>query len=964
MKRPLYLVDSYAFIYRSYFAFLSRPLRNAAGANVSAVFGFFRFIFNLFDERNPGAFAAVFDSRGPTFRHEMFEAYKATRQKTPDDLHAQVPLVEEILGVLKVPLLRAEGFEADDVIATLAARCKAEDRECWIVSGDKDLLQLVGGPVKALRPDSSFAFRPYGVEEVKAEWGVEPERILDYLSLTGDASDNVPGVTGIGDKTALKLLTEYGSLDGIYGKLDSVKPDGVRNKLAAGRESAELSRRLITLRLDAPLTIKDLDELELDGIDRRAANPLFMREGMKSLVASAAQAGVGVGELFDGPAGASSAAAPGAGGTGAAGAAAAAAGLAAGRGAEGLPVRSPEAPPIPAALTGEGEYETVTEPERLAAWVDRCLAASAFAFDCETDSLDERRARPVGFSLSCEEKKACYVPLRAPEGDPAMPEAVARRELSRLFAAKKSLLIGQNVKYDYSVMGRWLGRYMENRLYDTMIASWLLDAEGDSFGLEALAERRLGYHGIDYDEVVPKGATFADVPLSKAARYAAEDADLTFRLYRLTEPELEAAKLASIFRDLEMPLVPILAAMEAEGIRVEAPELRAFGAELEVRLASLEREIWGLVGHEFNVASTKQLQEVLFVERKLPAGKRTKTGFSTDTSVLEELAALDPVPEKILARRSLAKLKSTYVDALVDLVETEAQGDLLDASTAAAPERRGRIHTHFVQTGTATGRLSSRDPNLQNIPVRDEEGRRIRQAFVAGKGNLLVSADYSQIELVVLAHLSDDEGLRRAFRDGVDVHRRTASLLFKVDEAAVTPEQRRIAKTINFGVIYGMSAFRLANELRIGRGEAQGFIDSYFATYSGVTDFIRKTVETTERTGYAETILGRRRPILMINSRNKTEKQAAERVAVNTPIQGSAADIVKLAMLRVDAALRKAHPSARLLLQVHDELIVEAPEKEAKAAGELMRKEMEAAIELSVPLRVSVESARAWGDMH
>jgi len=951
MKRPLYLVDSYAFIYRSYFAFLSRPLRNAAGANVSAVFGFFRFIFNLFDERNPGAFAAVFDSRGPTFRHEMFEAYKATRQKTPDDLHAQVPLVEEILGALKVPLLRAEGFEADDVIATLAARCKAEDRECWIVSGDKDLLQLVGGPVKALRPDSSFAFRPYGVEEVKAEWGVEPERILDYLSLTGDASDNVPGVQGIGDKTALKLLTEYGSLDGIYGKLDSVKPDGVRNKLAAGRESAELSRRLITLRLDAPLTIKDLGELELDGMDRRAANPLFMREGMKSLVASAAQAGVGAGELFDAQGGA---AAPGA-TTAAAGATDA---------AEGLPVRSPEAPPIPAALTGEGEYETVTEPGRLAAWVDKCLAAGAFAFDCETDSLDERRARPVGFSLSCEEKKACYVPLRTPVGDPVMPETAARRELSRLFAAKKSLLIGQNVKYDYSVMGRWLGRHMENRLYDTMIASWLLDAEADSFGLEALAERRLGYHGIDYDEVVPKGAIFADVPLAKAARYAAEDADLTFRLYRLTESELEAAKLSSIFRDLEMPLVPILAAMEAEGIRVEAPELRAFGAELEVRLGALEREIWGLVGHEFNIASTKQLQEVLFVERKLPAGKKTKTGFSTDTSVLEELAALDPVPEKILARRSLAKLKSTYVDALVDLVEKEAQGDLLDASTAAAPERRGRIHTHFVQTGTATGRLSSRDPNLQNIPVRDEEGRRIRQAFVAGKGQLLVSADYSQIELVVLAHLSDDEGLRRAFREGVDVHRRTASLLFKVDEAAVTPEQRRIAKTINFGVIYGMSAFRLANELKIGRGEAQGFIDSYFATYSGVTDFIRKTVETTERTGYAETILGRRRPILMINSRNKTEKQAAERVAVNTPIQGSAADIVKLAMIRVDAALRKSHPSARLLLQVHDELIVEAPEKEAKAVGELMRREMEGAIELSVPLRVSVESARAWGDMH
>ena len=944
MKRPLYLVDSYAFIYRSYFAFLSRPLRNAAGANISAVFGFFRFIFNLFDERNPGAFAAVFDSRGPTFRHVMFDAYKATRQKTPDDLHAQVPLVEEILRSLGAPVLRAEGFEADDVIATLAARCKAEDRECWIVSGDKDLLQLVGGPVKALRPDSSFAFRPYGTEEVRAEWGVDPVRILDYLSLTGDASDNVPGVSGIGDKTALKLLTEFGSLDGIYAALDSVKPDGVRNKLAAGRESAELSRKLITLREDAPLGITELDELEVDGLDRRAANPLFLREGMKSLIASAAGAGAGgyAGEgLF-------------------ARESAVTTGVAA---ASGTPVRSPEAPPIPAELTGEGEYETVIDPARLSSWVDACIKAGVFAFDCETDSLDERRARPVGFSLSCEARKACYVPLRAPAGDPVMPADDARRELGRLFAARNAVLVGQNVKYDYAVMGRFAGA-MENPLYDTMVASWLLDAEADSFGLEALAERRLGYVGIDYDQVVPKGSTFADVPLEKAARYAAEDADLTFRLYLLTGPELEAAGLSGIFRDLEMPLVPILAGMEAEGIRVDAPELRAFGAELEVRLGALEREIWGLVGHEFNVASTKQLQEVLFVERKLPPGKKTKTGFSTDTSVLEELAALDPVPEKILMRRSLAKLKSTYVDALVDLVEMEAQGDLLDESTAAAPGRRGRIHTHFVQTGTATGRLSSRDPNLQNIPVRDEEGRRIRQAFVACPGHLLVSADYSQIELVVLAHLSGDEGLRRAFLEGVDIHRRTASLLFKVEEPAVSPEQRRIAKTINFGVIYGMSAFRLANELKMPRGEAQGFIDSYFATYAGVTDFIRKTVESTERTGYAETILGRRRPILMINSRNKTEKQAAERVAVNTPIQGSAADIVKLAMIRVDKALRAGYPETRLLLQVHDELIAEAPEAEAAAVGRLMRREMEAAIELAVPLKVSVESARAWGDMH
>ena len=927
MKRPLYLLDSYAVIYRSYFAFISRPLRNPAGENVSAVYGFFRFLFSLFDARKPAAFVAVFDSKGKTFRHEMYLEYKANRQKTPEDLHAEIPMVEEILDLLKIPRLSAEGFEADDVIATLAEKCRAEGRECWIISGDKDLLQLVGGSVKALRPDSSFGFAPTGVEEVQAEWGIRPEQILDYLSLTGDASDNIPGVPGVGDKTALKLLSAYGSFDSIYEHLSEVKPEGLKKKLELGRDSAMLSRKLVTLASDASVDCSNLDAFAIEGLDRAAADPVFLKEGMKSLMSSPALAEA---DLFT-PAGGE---VP----TGHASRAghAAAAGLSEAAAAQAVP---PE-------LAGLGSYETVTEPKALEAWVDACIRSGAFAFDCETNSLDEHTATPIGFSLSHEGKKACYVPLKAPEGEAVMPEAAAKAELTRLFQAKDALLVGQNVKYDYSVMGRYASP-MRNRLYDTMIASWLLDAEVGSYGLEALAERRLGYRGIEYEEAVPKGGSLADVPTEKATAYAAEDADLTYRLYLLTKPELEAAGLTSLFTDLEMPLVPIIAGMEAAGIRVEVPELKAFGMELEARLAALEREIWGLVGHEFNIASTKQLQEVLFVERKLPAGKKTKTGLSTDTTVLEELAALDPVPDLILKRRSLAKLKSTYVDSLIELA-------------ASTP----RIHTHYMQTGTATGRLSSRDPNLQNIPIRDEEGRRIRQAFTAEKGKLLVSADYAQIELVVLAELSGDEGLAKAFKEGVDVHRRTASLLFKVSEPEVSAEQRRLAKTINFGVIYGMSAFRLANELKIPRGEAQRFIDAYFQTYSGVNDFIKKTVAETEKRGYATTILGRRRPILAINSRNKTEKQAAERVAVNTPIQGSAADIVKLAMIRVDAALKTEVPEARLLLQVHDELIAEVPEKQAAKAAAIMKREMEAAVKLSVPLKVSVETALSWGDIH
>jgi DNA polymerase-1 len=934
-KRPLYILDSYAFIYRSYFAFLSRPLKNASGANVSAAFGFFRFLFNLFETRNPGAFAAVFDPKGKTFRHDMYPEYKATRQKTPEDLHAQVPLVEEILRALGLPVLRADGYEADDLIAALATRARAEGRECWIVSGDKDLLQLVGGSVKALRPDSSFAYRPYGRDDVEAEWGVTPEHILDYLALTGDQSDNVPGVPGVGDKTALKLLGEFRDLGELYDRVGEVKPESLRKKLEAGRDSAFLSYKLITLDVKAPTGIKDLDELDIDGLDRAKANALFLREGMKSLVAA------GDRDLFSAesePKGRSSVA----GG---------AAAVAEAPRAEGSARAEPSAPPE---YLGPGEYETVKDEAALASWVDACIAAGTFAFDCETDSLDELAAVPVGFSLSCELKKACYVPLLCPEEERVGGEA-ARRQLNRLFSAKRDaegaagvILVGHNVKYDWQVMRRF-GAPMSCVLRDTMIAACLLDAEAPSLALGALAERRLGNAGIAFEEVVPKGASFAMVPADKATAYAAEDADFTLRLHLLMEGELEAAGQTRLYRDLEMPTLPILGAMEAAGIRVDSRELRAYGVELERELDSIQRDIWKDVGHEFNIASPKQLQEVLFVERKLQPGKKTKTGYSTDSSVLEELAALDVVPRKILRHRSLAKLKSTYVDSLSALAE-------------AAPD--GRVHTHYLQTGAATGRLSSRDPNLQNIPVRDEEGRRIRAAFTAEEGSLLVSADYAQIELVVLAHLSQDPGLLKAFREGVDVHRRTASLLFGTSEEEVSPDRRRIAKTINFGVIYGMSAFRLSNELGIPRGEAQKFIDAYFETYAGVRDFIDKAVREAEERGYSTTILGRRRPISSINSRNKTEKQAAERVAVNTPIQGSAADIVKLAMLRVDAALRAELPRSRLLLQVHDELIAEAPEREAPAAAALMKREMELAIELSLPLRVSVETGRRWGEMH
>ncbi len=933
-KPALYLLDSYAIIYRSYYAFINRPLKNPKGANVSAVYGFFRFLFALFEERNPGAFAAVFDSAVPTFRHEMYTAYKATRQKTPEDLHAQVPLVEEILGALGIPVLKADRYEADDLIAALAERCRAEGRECWIVSGDKDLLQLVGGSVRALRPEKDTACRSLGPEEVEAEWGVPPARILDYLSLTGDSSDNVPGVPGIGDKTARKLLTEYGTLDGLYERLASVKPDGIRAKLEAGRESAYLSRTLITLASDAPLPVAGPSELEVGTLHRAAAGPIFLREGMRSLAGKTAGAAAAATDLFD-------AAGPGV--PDAAPDTVPSAGTPSPTAASPFPPAVD--PVVPAGLSGPGEYEAVTDEASLDRWLDAAARAGTFAFDCETDALDDLSALPVGFSLAVEPRKACYVPIRCPEGT-KIPEAVLKAKLGALLAREDLVMAGQNLKFDRHVLENW-GVSARCRPWDTMVAAWLLDAERSAFNLEALAESYLGYRGIEYDEVVPKGSTFDKVPLAQASGYAAEDADLTLRLKLRFEPELVRAGLADLFRDVEMPLLPVLGDMERAGIRVDPEELRRYGRELDVALRDIEAEIYRLVGHEFNIASTKQLQEVLFTERKLRTGKKTKTGYSTDISVLEELAREDPVPERILRHRTLSKLKSTYVDSLAEL---------------AGPD--GRIHTHFVQTGAATGRLSSRDPNLQNIPIREEEGRRIRHAFSAEEGHVLVSADYSQIELVVFAHLSGDPELRGAFAEGADIHRRTASLIFGIPEAQVGPDQRRIAKTINFGVVYGMSAFRLSNELGIGRSDAQKFIDAYFERYAGVRRFMDSTIAAAEKDGYVRTLLGRRRPVPAVVSRNKTEKQAAERVAVNTPIQGSAADIVKLAMLRVRRALDLSVPEARLLLQVHDELIAEVPEARAAETAEVMKREMEGAVRLSVPLRVDVETAVRWGEMH
>lgn len=978
MKDALFLLDGYGLIFRSYFAFIRNPLRNPEGRNTSAIFGFFRSLFSILNEHSPGYFVVALDSTTPTHRHKAYADYKATRDRSPDELKEQIPIIEEILTVLGVPTLRVDGYEADDIIATLAETSRKTGRECFIVSSDKDLLQLVDGPVKVLRP-ADGSYREMDRDGVFEAWGVYPEQILDYLSLVGDSSDNVPGVKGIGAKTAVSLLNEYGTLDGIFDHLDDISSSSQREKLSEGRESAGLSRNLITLEKAVPVPA-DFETFRLGPLDGKAAAPYFIREGIKSIAK----------DLLGGDDAAVDAAGKAAAPSGKGGKAAAASGAGAAVSVDpssGLPdteldheaVRmSREARGVDASLSREGTYETVTTLKALDTWISRIKKAKWFAFDSETSGIDPMTAHPVGFSLSVRSGEACYIPLLGPEGVVLAEKDVLPR-FRELFGDPGLHLIGQNIKYDYKVMKRW-GVTMGNIAFDTMIAAWLLDTTANIYNMDRLAEDFLGYRTLHYEEVIREAVPAADVgsgengksgssresaqsrgsggkgiqltfdrvPLDRATRYAAEDADITFRLYEVFSAELDSRKLRKLFDELEMPLVRVLGDMEIEGIRLDSDRLVKYSSELAGKLVRTERKIYDLCGKEFNIASTKQLQEVLFQERKLRPGKKTKTGYSTDTSVLEELAREDPVPALVLEHRLLSKLKSTYVDALPTMVNAET----------------GRIHSDFHQTGTATGRISSKDPNLQNIPIRDEEGRRIREAFVPDPWKQFVSADYAQIELVILAHLSGDPALCEAFRTGEDVHRRTGALIFGVDPDQVTDEQRRAAKTINFGVMYGMSAFRLSRELNIPRADADRFIEAYFRTYSRIKGLIDEVVAQAEKTGYVKTLMGRERPVPAIRSRNRVEKAGAERIAVNTPIQGTGADIIKLAMLHIDKRLATEKLASRLVLQVHDELILECPDKEVARVKKLLEEEMVSVVKLSVPLRVSVESGTSWGELH
>lgn len=905
-QKKLYIIDGYGLIYRSFFGFFANPIRDAQGNNVSAVYGFFSTLLKLIRENNPDYLVVAMDSMGPTFRHTLYEPYKANRDAAPEELHTQVPLIQDILKALKVPTIEMQGFEADDIIATLSDEATRHQIDTIMFTGDKDLLQLVDDHTFALRPakKNEKFYRLMGCAEVEEEYGIKPSQIVDYLSLLGDSSDNVPGVKGIGEKGATKLLQQFGSLEGIYANLKLIAP-GLQKKLAEGEENAKLSKRLVELKRDLfTVDTFDTEQYLVRDVDYDAAVPLFQEIGMRSIIKELGRAS---------------------------------------NGDASSPIPAKAEPNVEHA---KSSYEAVTDLAQVKHLFDEAVKASAvMAFDLETTGLDEMLAQVIGFSFCWVEGTSYYVPL-VHDGKELMDRQQVRDLLDSYFSTGKLSLVGQNIKYDYKVLHQW-GVKVKNMVFDTMVAAWLLDS-ASVFNMDYLADKYLNYKTVRYSDIVPKDKLLSDIPLDQAVFYGAEDADITFRLYKLFAELLAARNLRSLLDEVEMPLLRIIADMELAGIYLERKLIEPLSAEFEGRIEAIRNQIFTICGHEFNLNSPQQLQEVLFVERNIPTGAKTRSGFSTSTDVLEPLRDSYPEVELILQYRMLNKLKTTYIDKLPLQINEKTQ----------------RIHPSFAQTGTETGRLSCKDPNLQNIPVRTEEGRRIRSAFVPKAGYLFLSADYSQIELVVLAHMADDPGLKGAFAAGIDVHSSTASLIFDVPLDKVSAEQRRIAKTINFGVMYGMGTHSLAMDLKIPHSDAKQFIDQYFERYSAVRSFVEATKTSSQQVGSVSTLLGHVRTITEINSRSAVERAKAERIAVNTVIQGSAADIMKLAMLRSDAMLREHKLGARLLLQIHDELIFEVPEDEVEKTKAVVKEALEKAVTLSVPLRTSIEVGSNWGDIH
>jgi len=907
--KHLFLVDGSGYIFRAYHGL--PPMTRADGTPVNAVYGYTNMLLKLVDETDADHVAVIFDAKRKNFRNDIYADYKANRSDPPEDLIPQFGLIREATRALNVACIDKEGYEADDLIATYARQAAAQGAEVTIVSSDKDLMQLVSDKISLWDPMKS---RTLSFDQVMEKFGVSPEKVIDVQALAGDSSDNVPGVPGIGVKTAAQLINEYGSLEELLVRAEEIKQPKRRESLINHAEDARISKQLVTLKEDVE-GIPTLGEMAVQEQDP-ATVTAFLEENQFKAILSRYRSRHGDGVATDGtsPAGAS---------------------------------------PI------EADYELVTTESQLQNWITRIKKAGIVAVDTETNSLNARAAKLVGISLSTDAGNGCYIPLNHVQTLEStikqLPFTPTLDALKEVLEASGIIKVGQNIKYDYGVLSR-NGIHLDP-VEDTMLLSYVLAAGARSHGMDVLAEIYLDHTTIKYKDIVGTGKkqrTFDEVAPEEAVTYAAEDADITLRLYHLLKQELFQEKLVRVYETLERPLAEVISNMEQNGIKVDPKMLYDLSADFEQRLGVLEGEIHKLAGTEFNVGSPKQLGEILFDSMGLDGAKKTKTGaYQTGSEILEGLAAKGhDIAQKVLDWRQLSKLKSTYTDALQAQINPET----------------GRVHTSFSMAGTSTGRLSSSDPNVQNIPIRTEEGRKIREAFVADKGHKLISVDYSQIELRLMAHIADVKNLQQAFHDGLDIHAHTASLVFGVPMDGMDPMVRRNAKAINFGIIYGISAFGLARQLGISNGEAKEFIDAYFARFPEIRTYMESTKEQAAAHGYVETLYGRRCYTPGIKDKNPNMRNFAERAAINAPLQGTAADIIKRAMIQLPPALVIKGLDAKMLLQVHDELIFEAPEDQAQATLQEVTRVMEQAatpvVQLSVPLIAEGSIGNTWGEAH
>lgn len=915
----LTLIDGSGFIFRAFHAL--PPLRRPDGVPVGAVYGFCSMLFKTLIENHTDALVVVFDAGRQTFRQEIYPPYKAHRPEAPEDLIPQFPLIRDACAAFNVPAIEAVGFEADDLIATYTHHARKTGYEVCIISSDKDLMQLVGPGISMLDPIKN---RPIGEAEVLEKFGVPPAKVVEVQALAGDSSDNVPGVPGIGIKTAAELIHAYGDLENLLARAHEIKQPKRREALLENAEKARISRQLVSLRHDSPLPLL-LSELKIRPLEPLVVNTFLRTQGFNSLIARIERQNAGI-NPSSGP--------------------------------QELPGFSINpAPPLQTA------YETVTTLESLNAWIKKAMESSVMAIDTETTSLNAVEAQLVGLSLALDKGQACYIPVAHQTDKPQLNREGVLTALRPLLTHPCVLKVGHNLKYDLVVLATY--GITISPLTDTMLLSYVLDAGKNGHGMDELAELHLGYKTIKFRDVAGTGKamkTFDHIPLDQATAYAAEDADITLQLYHVFRPRLVAEKMAHVFERLERPLIPVIAAMERQGIRIDRLLLDQLGHEFSSQMARLEATIYQLAGRVFNVGSPKQLGEILFDEmglslsqpangfQKIKPPKKTKTGaYVTDVDVLESLAAHGhELPARVLEWRSLSKLKSTYVDGLI----------------AAASPKTSRVHTSYSLAGTSTGRLSSSDPNLQNIPIRTENGRKIRQAFVTDPGYCLVSLDYSQIELRLLAHMAEVPALVEAFRKGMDIHNTTAATMFGASPDQMDGTLRRKAKAINFGIIYGISAFGLSQQLGISQGEAAAYIKAYFETYPGIQQYMERCKEFARRHGYVQTLWGRKCYTPGIQDNNAVARQFAERQAINAPLQGSNADIIKRAMIHIPPLLQKLASNTHMLLQVHDELVFEVPVEELGTTIPALKKLMENILTLKVPLVVGAGIGSNWDEAH